>query len=534
MNVEALLTDAIDALTDRRYRRGKGRASLGVGKKQTLLRAVLRAYGRRLDGSSEALLPAPRLKLSRSELVTSRCELSHADLAPQDASDARYEWSLLLRRVQHVDVELESELYRVGLEILHPKNAETFFLIVGIQRDTTRKQDFIAVTTPSMEDVNLQTLLQRAGEPRPDTPPPADPEGPISADLAVVTTLLASFTRTVAERMPDRIRRAAARIRQDRNAKKPAALWSTVVAVLAILVAGMFALRKIAAYGLADTLVDVDRGTITKTYSVEHAGSRVRLIDGKTLHPRSEWADVIVDPITGDRIDTSGRSTAIFRAGSNTTSCTLSCDNDQFLMPRWWTDDKGNAVPGIAIEPLRASITTERRHILYAVLPNMSDTAVRDAVKRGQTFVDFSEGVRLTGMHYVDGPAPMFVGSYHFRDDGLKEIDVQWRSPRGALVAEQYALVCVGGAAGVHPVQTVNVRVPTSLRVARWFQCEQGTIWWKPAATWSAATEAELINAYQRDPSLPHYYARKPTGGVSPAYWTYDFYEKLFNAEGLH
>jgi hypothetical protein len=533
MDFEALLASAGDMVATRRYRRGSARASLGNGRKQTLLRSVLRAYGRYLTASNVSPAVAPRLRLSRRDLHAWRCELSHGELAPEEASDALYEWSRLLRRKQLVDIELNRQLFRVVLEIHHPRDAETFHLSVVVTHDVAEDHNYAAVTIATLDDIDLRVLLatrQTESAPSPTCVGEMADE-PLGRDAAVVTTFLSSFVRTVADKMPERIRKAAARIRHDRQERKKST--TTALAVLAILIAGMFAMRKVVAFGVADTILDVSSGTTEKRFVVEQDGHRVRLVDADTLHPRSDWAQSIVDPVTGDRVDAAGLNTFIFRAGPGLTTCTLACEKEpKEHSPQWWFDDDGKPVPGIAIDPLPDGVGAERLHILYAVFPRTKNPAVLDAVARGRTLVDFGEGIRFTGMKYLNAPTPLFIGSYHFREPGLKEIVVQWQSAQGAIVEEQYALVCVGYRTGTHSPETVNLRVPTGLPFATWFRCEQGAIWSKTHGTWRASDEDSLVAEYRRYPKLPHHYVRQTRDG-SPAFtWTNEYYQKLFQPWG--
>jgi len=171
MDLERVLVEACDALATRRFTRGAKKAKLGKGRKQALLRAVLQAYGRWLSANPPIQSNAPRLRLTARALYECRSELDCPTLAPAAASDALYEWALLLRQPHTVDVEDGEGIARATLRILHERDSESFDLMIDVRRDATGAHRYEPVVVPGVDVRDVRTLFPESAIAAASSPP---------------------------------------------------------------------------------------------------------------------------------------------------------------------------------------------------------------------------------------------------------------------------------------------------------------------------------------------------------------------------
>lgn len=159
MDLERVLIDACDPLATRKFTRGTKKAKLGNGLKQALLRAVLQAFARQMSADGHIRPSAPRLRLTARALHDCRNQLGFPELAPAAASDALYEWSLLLKQPQEVDVEDGKGVARVTLRMLHERDAESFDLTVDVRADPAGDHTYEPVLQSGTDLSDLRTLF---------------------------------------------------------------------------------------------------------------------------------------------------------------------------------------------------------------------------------------------------------------------------------------------------------------------------------------------------------------------------------------
>jgi hypothetical protein len=159
IDLEQVLADACDELGKLEFARGARRAKLGKSRKQALLRATARTYAVHCLADEAARLHAPRLRVTRRELHQFRAKLGISTLSKQEASDALYEWSSLLKQPHTVDVDAAGDIARVTFTALHERDSEVVELLVDVRVDTTGQHTYTPIVVPGRDTRDLTSLL---------------------------------------------------------------------------------------------------------------------------------------------------------------------------------------------------------------------------------------------------------------------------------------------------------------------------------------------------------------------------------------
>jgi hypothetical protein len=173
MDLERVLIEACDALATRKFTRGTKKSKLGSGLKQALPRAVLQAFGREMSADGHIRPLAPRLRLTARAMHDCRNQLGFPELAPAAASDALYEWSLLLKQPQTVDVEDGKGVARVTLRMLHARDTESFDLTVDVRADAAGDHTYESILQSGTDLSDVRTLLPGAQSADAEAPEPS-------------------------------------------------------------------------------------------------------------------------------------------------------------------------------------------------------------------------------------------------------------------------------------------------------------------------------------------------------------------------
>jgi hypothetical protein len=83
-----------------------------------------------------------------------------------EASDALYEWSLLLKQAQVVDVDAAGDIVRVTFTALHERDSEAVDIVVDVRLDTSGNHTYTPIVAPGVDTRELALLWDSTVNPR--------------------------------------------------------------------------------------------------------------------------------------------------------------------------------------------------------------------------------------------------------------------------------------------------------------------------------------------------------------------------------